>query len=736
MNEDELRVRDLLKGSPPQPSAPGPFPVEKSASSQPQPFLPQVVVETGGGEKEGGEGGGLPFDPRILIIGIYERRLIAAGVAVAVLALSVLAALLLRSKQWEAWVTILRKREQKEFLVTSNQPIVKLQVYSMPTVLRLVKVNENLAAVIEKAKLKTDPSELSKHISVENPKDTDIIEILVRWSDSKEAVEIANILAQEFLRTVDRLQKLEAIQAYDYLNGQLSSVRERMGRLDAELVKFKAEHSLVKLSDQAGKLIEQVASFDALAEKERLDAEMAATAESLTRREMGLQEDTILASIYVKKPLRTRLVELQTKLAEALAVYTEESAKVKELRDEISRMEVLVRQGLEEQLYEQTLSRNPVLSNLQQALVDKTVEAASREARAKGYAALRDRYREQLLQLPGLESQLANMQQNLDTLRQLEATLAGRVEEVRIIRDSTAAGFSVMQEARPPRYPLPSKSKLIVIAGFVLGCGFGVFAATVLAVLDTALKAQSEVQRALGIPPVGEVPLLPPDQVFISSVARAPLELAEIFRSLATELLSRAKEKEQVVLVTSAARFEGRTSVAQNVARMAAARGIRTCLVEADLRKPDLGYFSPLLGIPTISSGLGAVLRGERTAADVAVRTESDNLAVLPFGEAAGLSPEALGGDRMRMALESLRSLFELVLVDAAPLLGNSEALMLAPRCDAALYILESRALPKAAHKEALAKLATSGLTVMGAVLTKVPPEYAAPWKAGSGRRA
>lgn len=726
--EDLLRIRDLL-ADPPPPRTPAKAAEGWSASEKlgepASPTLPQVIVETGGSREE--PSAGLPFDPRLLLLGLWRRRLQIAAIAAVVAGIAFVVALLSRSHEWEVWVTILRKREQKEFLVTASNPIVKLQVYSMPTVLRLVKVHENLQAVIDQLDLDVDTAALSRRVRVDNPKDTDLVEILVTWEDPSRAVEIANALARAFVDNVDRLQKLEAIQAYDYLSKQLADARERDRAISQQLVEFKARHGVVKLSDQAGKLIEKLSEFDALAEKERLDAGMAADGLAITRRELARQDDTVVSSIFVKKPLETKLLELQTRLADLLSVYTDESAQVKEARDEIARVEELVRQGLEEQLYERTVSRNPVLSVLEQALVEKTVESASREARARGYATVRDRYRAELLELPEVEAELARLQQNFDTLDEVEKTLASRVEEVRIIRDSTAANFSIMQEARIPEYPLPSPAKWIALAGLVVGIGAGFAFALSRELLDTRLKGLGEAERAVGVEPLGEVPLL--------SGERAPLigdadPALESIRALLTRLmLLRRGSGGWRLMLTGAAHLEGRTTLALNLARAATSRGLRVCVVDAQPRKPSLDALAGRLGLRRGGPGVADLLNRRTTLEEAVERPDPAGPSYLRAGR--GWNAEELGGSSMRALMEELAARFDLVLVDGPPVLVGSDALLLAPAMDAVVLVAAAFGEPRAAHAEAASRLEAARVPILGLILNRVPEAYRSPYFSG-----
>jgi capsular exopolysaccharide synthesis family protein len=658
-------------------------------------MVPQVVVETGGGGEEDQGGPGLPIDLAVVLI-------------------SLVVALAVRDHNWRVFATVLRKSEQKEFLVTgSNQPIVKLQTYTLPTLLRLVKATENLEqAKIEAGMESVDTSELSRSILVENPKDTDIIEVIMDWPEPREAVALVNALVEIYVEHVDRLQKLEATQAHEYLNGELEMVGARIGLLEDDFVSFQKEQGVVELSDSAGRLLQQISEFDALARKERLDAEMAQRAVELAQAELAAQQPTVVGSVYIRRPVQARLVELEAEFA----------ATVKELRDEIALVQDLVRRGVEDDLNESTISRNPVVDALEQILVDRRVEAVSRMARAEGYEQVVEQMRERLLTLPELERQFADLSHRLETLRQVEVNLAKRVEEVRIIRDSTAANLSVTQLAKVPNYPLPSKAKLVFAAGLLLGLGLALAVALGLEVADTSLKTLDDAERALAIPGLGEVPLLPPDGVLVRGLDGGVT--VEIYRQIASSLLlERNLGAGWILMVASADHYEGRTTTAVNVARMAAARGLKVCVVDADLRKPNLRELAPPFGVELGSGGLAAVLRGVETVEEALIETGWPGLMWLPVGSGAA-PPELFDTGGLAGLLDNLRERFDLVVVDTAPLLASADPMLVAPHVDSVVLVAEAFSLPRAAHREALRRLQSTGAKVLGVLLNKVPPSY------------
>jgi capsular exopolysaccharide synthesis family protein len=542
------------------------------------------------------------------------------------------------------------------------------------------------------------------------------------WPEPRQAEALVNSLVEVFVEHVDRLQKLEAIQAHDYLSGELETVRARIAELDDAFVSFKEEHEVIELSDQAGRLLQQIAEFDALASKERLDAEMAQRVFEQAQVELAGQQPTVVGSVYVRRPVQTRLVELETELAAAMSVYTDETPKVKELQDEIALVQDLVRRGVEEGLEESTISRNPVVDALEQTLVDRRVEAVSRMARAEGYERVVEQMRERLLTLPDLERQFADLSQRLETLRQVEANLAKRVEEVRIIRDSTAANLSITQLAKVPKYPLPSKAKLLFAIGLVLGLGLAIVVALALELADTSLKTLADLEKTLAVPGLGEVPLLPPERVFVRDLDDGMT--VEIYRQIAsTLLLERDSSSGWIVMVASADHYEGRTTTAVNLARLAAARGLTVCVVDADLRKPNLRELAPRFGVELGAGGLSAVLRGAESVEKALVETGFPGLTWLPVGSGAA-PPELFDTGDLPGLLDGLRDRFDLVVVDTAPLLASADPLLVAPHVDSVVMVVEAFSLPRAAHREALRRLQSTGAQVLGALLNKVPAAY------------
>jgi capsular exopolysaccharide synthesis family protein len=176
---------------------------------------------------------------------------------------------------------------------------------------------------------------------------------------------------------------------------------------------------------------------------------------------------------------------------------------------------------------------------------------------------------------------------------------------------------------------------------------------------------------------------------------------AEQYRSIRTRIMSAANgHAPHSVLVTSAQRGDGKTQTAAGLGlTMAQERERRICLVDADLRKPQL---HGRLGLPS-GPGLSDVLNGTATLEDVLVTINDYNMTLLPGGTAA--DPELLGTNAMRRVLQALRAQFDRVVIDAPSATSSADIAVLSPLVEGVLLVVRVGVTPKPAIHDAIAVL-------------------------------
>jgi capsular exopolysaccharide synthesis family protein len=230
------------------------------------------------------------------------------------------------------------------------------------------------------------------------------------------------------------------------------------------------------------------------------------------------------------------------------------------------------------------------------------------------------------------------------------------------------------------------------------------------------LIGPDEVDEGLGIRVVGTLPGLSSRKA-LDPAHPIVAQLTESIDGVRTILMhdSTAKRR-QVVLVTSAATMEGRTTVASQLAASLARAGRRTLLVDGDLRSPSL---HALFDAP-LEDGLCEVLRAEVDVADVIRPTHAEGLWLLTAGYCDIDAIHALATEQMQPVFDKLRAEYDFIIIDGAPVIGMSDALIFGQYSDGAILSVrrDESQMPKIHQTAEL--LRGVGIRIIGAVVNGV----------------
>ncbi len=258
--------------------------------------------------------------------------------------------------------------------------------------------------------------------------------------------------------------------------------------------------------------------------------------------------------------------------------------------------------------------------------------------------------------------------------------------------------------------------------GIALGLGLliGIAFAAARRSLDTSIKSADHLATlTAGAPVLGTVPFDPTARKQPLVASGDPLSRRlEAYRKIRTNLqFIDVDVPHKALLFTSCLADEGKSSTACNLAIAAAQFGTRVIVVEADLRRPRAtGY----LGLP---SGVGVtdVLVG-RVEVGEAIQTWGEDLFhVLASGPTPPNPSDLLGSRRMSQLIEQLRGSYDLVLVDAPPVLPFADAVATAPACDGAILVVRHGKARTAQLRQAREALGAVGSPILGSVLNMTP---------------
>jgi polysaccharide biosynthesis transport protein len=252
--------------------------------------------------------------------------------------------------------------------------------------------------------------------------------------------------------------------------------------------------------------------------------------------------------------------------------------------------------------------------------------------------------------------------------------------------------------------------------------GFACFAGLIVLsdLLSKRVSNISEVVRGLNLPIVGALPIMPRGLIDGRNGKKGQQPDAylgmwkESVDSTRTLLLSHtASQESQTVMVTSAMSGEGKTTLACHLAMSLAESGRKTLLIDADLRRPAVHR---VFGMSE-NRGLSEVLRQEATLAEVIQSHPMEGLFILPAGEVDPRTLRMLASDAAGPLLEQLKSQFDFVILDTAPVLPVTDALMIGPHAGGAVFAIRRDVSQRSKIASACERLERIGIPLLGAVV-------------------
>lgn len=309
-----------------------------------------------------------------------------------------------------------------------------------------------------------------------------------------------------------------------------------------------------------------------------------------------------------------------------------------------------------------------------------------------------------------------------DIANAMASELTAQVEELETPADggSPSAGVKTFQQADESSTPVSPKTKRNLALGAAVGLLLGIALAVLRDRLDNTIKGRREIEAISGKALVGTIPFdkerkAHPAVDFQDLTQSAS---AEAFRELRTNLqFLEVDHPPRVIVVTSAIPSEGKTTTAVNLAVALAEAGHHVALVEGDLRRPRVSKYMGLIG----SVGMSTVLAGQATVEEVLQPTKYEGLQAMASGPIPPNPSELLGSEASRALLVELRSRFDYVIVDGAPLLPVTDSAVLTTHADGALLVTRYGHTKSNELARAIGNLETIGARVLGVVLALTP---------------
>ena len=273
--------------------------------------------------------------------------------------------------------------------------------------------------------------------------------------------------------------------------------------------------------------------------------------------------------------------------------------------------------------------------------------------------------------------------------------------------------IEIHENAEPNEVPAKPRVPLQLALGAVVGIVFGIGLAFFLEYLDTSVKTLEDVERYLGVPVLAVIP----KDVGVLHKQSGLSPDAEAYRILRTNIeFNRKSADANAITIVSGGAGEGKSTTLVNLAYICAQGGYNTLMIDGDLRRPKLHTFFDINN----SVGLTNYLTTDLMLEDVILQTPIDNLYFMPSGilpaDAAGI----LNSRRMSELIADVKNRFDLVLIDSPPILGVSDASVLASEVDLTMIVIQHRKLPRGMLIRVKQAIENVGGHLLGVVLNNV----------------
>ena len=563
--------------------------------------------------------------------------------------------------------------------------------------------------------LRNSPTKL-KHLTVSRPANTYIVQIGYRSPNPQLAADVANAIGESYVEHIYRLQANSAMNASGFMERQLGELKARMERSGQALAQFERELNVVnpeeKINITSSRLLQLNTEYtNAQADRVKKEAIYEGIRSgSLAAEQISGQADDL-------EKLQDRINEAQQRFAEIRASkgpnhpdYRKADVALQELMSQYQKTREQIAHRIETD-YRQSLSREVML---REAVGQTKSEFDMINARSFDYQRLKD---------------------EADADKKLYEELVRKIQEAGINAGFENRNTAIADAARPGAQPVfPNLRLNLALAGF-LSMALAVAASILVDSLDATVRDPEEISRLYHTDLIGTLPLVrsasfltgPNPQTISSSnelmtaeddgATRASSSFKEAIRMLRNSiLLTDFDRRVRSILLTSATPGDGKSTTAVHLAIANAQQGKKTLLIDADLRKPTL---HKKLGL-TAELGLSTALTGETTWEQAIIKVpEIPDLHLLTAGPPSRRATDLVGSGVADILDEAAR-LYDLIIIDAPPIIGFAEPMQLAIAVDGVVLVAVSGETNRKAITSVVAILRRLKANLLGMVLNRI----------------
>ncbi len=551
-----------------------------------------------------------------------------------------------------------------------------------------------------------------------------IVRITYSDPDPAWAQRVSIAVAEEFVKMTLDMRFSASKYARNFLQEQLDAQKLKLEDSEKQVIEYAQKEGIVDVDSKQPQVITELQTVQSAysnAVTNRLALEE-------TWRQANADDGNSLPQVMADGLIqseRTKLAELRATYQDKLAALKPAFPEMMALQNQISQMENDIRTQI---------------GRIKGSISDQYQAAFANE---KALADKISQLKAEAMDLRSRSVKYTILTRETDTNRTLYDGLLQQFRELGVASDAQSNNVSVVDKAQFRDTPDWPKLYLNLSVAFALGVAAATGTIWLIELLDDTFKSAEDLEEQLGLPVLGVIPFYRDPDGKRSAISELTDDLssplAESYRSLRTAIqFSTAEGAPRTLLVTSARAGEGKSTSALSLAINFSQLAMRVLLIDADLRNPSAHKMLNMENRHGLSNCLsGGRVNGEallgHPGLGLVKQTSFSNLSVITTGPLPPNPAELLAGPKLGLLLTTAAEFFDILVIDAPPIMGLADVPILSAVADGTVIVVESGKTRRGVVCDALKRLHFARARVVGVILAKYQAKHAPSYGYGYG---
>ncbi|MBA2665325.1 MAG: polysaccharide biosynthesis tyrosine autokinase [Bradymonadaceae bacterium] len=540
--------------------------------------------------------------------------------------------------------------------------------------------------------------------------------IRVQIDNAEMAAKISDGISQTYVEYIREFQSSGVGQLATWFDTYVSTKRNELDVSRTELQEYQRDNNILSLSFEERQLLNNTELQAVSGQLREVRATMFAEAALLNQivtMEKGGADLRALADLVANDSLRRALgreAELKEEIARLRPRYLDSHPDVESAHERL----IVVRSNISDEI-----------NRIRTSVENRVAVTRQNEANLQNELV---RIKQDVAQLNDIGVQYSLLRASTEDLKQHYDMVLNRSNELDINTLYESDIIQVLENADIPRSPISPKLPLNLAVGLMLGLAVGGGIMVLIDALDNTVKSDEHVSKYTSRPILGMLPAV--DASAVKSLEKfgesaldtlthtAPRSsFAEGIKSLRANLMFMAPDNPpKLLLMTSPGPSEGKTLTSVNMGIALSQSGLRTLIVDSDLRRPRV---HKALGVVN-DVGLSSIMTGDSTLSEAVKETGIENFSILTCGPIPPNPSELLQSEKFRALVEEMKGSYDRIIFDSPPLAAVADALVLSHSVDAVLLILKFGQTRQELLRRSVEQLEAIGAPFMGCVLNDI----------------